>query len=178
MSTERLAALREWAKNVVRDVPAVHIVNTEYVPRFKRRAEQCIDRADVLAALEHAEMPQGVRVGYPPPPADDGLRAAAQECLSCIASDFGPSEVIDENQWPPERRVDLIKRTRRLLDAHPLSVANSSANSAAVTRARVDSQEWALLDACMERDIYSPEDLTAALAATIAPTLDRERAEP
>jgi len=47
--------IREWAKNVVRAVPAVHIVNTEAVPTFKRRADACIDRAAVLLALEHAE---------------------------------------------------------------------------------------------------------------------------
>lgn len=49
-----LDELREWAKNVVRSVPPVHILNTDAVPTFKRRPDQCIDRAAVLLALEHA----------------------------------------------------------------------------------------------------------------------------
>ena len=46
--------VREWAKAVVRSVPPVHIENTDAVPTFKRRPDQCIDRAAVLLALEHA----------------------------------------------------------------------------------------------------------------------------
>jgi hypothetical protein len=47
---------REWARDVVRSVPAVHILNTDAVPTFKRRPDQCIDRAAVLLALEHAAL--------------------------------------------------------------------------------------------------------------------------
>jgi hypothetical protein len=52
----RAEALAEISA-AVRDVPAVHIVNTEYVPTFKRRPDQCIDRAAVLAVIAKAARP-------------------------------------------------------------------------------------------------------------------------
>lgn len=42
---------RAEAAERVRAVPAVHIINTDYVPTFKRRANQCVDRFAVLRAV-------------------------------------------------------------------------------------------------------------------------------
>lgn len=43
----------ELAKNAIRALPPMHVIDTDYVPQAKRRPDAVIDRAAALLAIEH-----------------------------------------------------------------------------------------------------------------------------
>jgi hypothetical protein len=97
-------AVREWAKDVVRAVPAVHIQNTDAVPTFKRRADACIDRAAVLLALEHA-------AALAATPTQTGAEGPAAELATIIGEPN--TEAGDYLEDDPEAWKALVEAVRR-----------------------------------------------------------------
>jgi len=128
----------------VRSVPPVHIENTDAVPTFKRRPDQCIDRAAILLALEHAT----------PAPLDVPVRGALARA------------------W--KRRAKMYRGlwSRQLREFHDWRTALRAAGISEMVDMNPDAIRLTVTVPREKRINEMVEERIAALAATPAPLPD------